>query len=379
MVYRMGGIYIHIPFCRQACRYCDFFFTISTHYQDQFIDSLVKELEIKAKDQKVNRMETLYLGGGTPSLLSGENIRKLLGKVRSSYRFSEDAEITIECNPDDLDTSQLHLFRELGFNRISIGIQSFREEDLSLMRRSHNARQSVKAIEDAASAGFDNITMDLIYGVPGQSPDQWKENIHKAMELPVNHISAYHLTFEPGTVFDHWRKNGRIAPVAEDKSVQMFRLLRKELTGAGFNHYEISNFAKQGWKSRHNQLYWSGKAYLAFGPSAHSYNGKKRYWNFSSLKRYMSSVEEGIIPGEMEELTPRESYHDYLITALRTSNGAAPGIIGDKFGTKVLDHFMKRAEAFLRDGLMMEKEGRMAIEPDSWLLADHIMRELFLE
>ena len=375
----MGGIYIHIPFCRQACRYCDFYFTISTHYQDQFTESLVKELEMRAADPQESRMETLYLGGGTPSLLSGENLRKIMKKVRSSYLFSEDAEITIECNPDDLDTTQLQLFRELGFNRISIGIQSFREEDLSLMRRSHSARQSVRAVEDAASAGFDNITVDLIYGVPGQSPVQWKENILKVLELPVNHISAYHLTFEPGTVFDHWRKKGRIAPVAEDESVQMYRLLREELTGAGFSHYEISNFAKQGWRSRHNQLYWSGEAYLGFGPSAHSFNGNKRYWNVASLKKYMFSLKEGIVPGEMEELTPGERYHDYLITALRTSHGADPGIIADRFGAKVLDHFTKRAGLFLKDGLMIEQGERIAIEPDSWLLADHIMRELFLE
>ncbi len=375
----MGGIYIHIPFCRQACRYCDFYFTISTHYQDQFTESLVKEFEMRAADPQESRMETLYLGGGTPSLLSGENLRKIMKKVRSSYRFSEDAEITIECNPDDLDNSQLQLFRELGFNRISIGIQSFREEDLSLMRRSHNARQSVRAVEDAASAGFDNITVDLIYGIPGQSPVQWKENILKALELPVNHISAYHLTFEPGTVFDHWRKKGRIAPVAEDESVQMYRLLREELTGAGFSHYEISNFAKQGWRSRHNQGYWSGDAYLGFGPSAHSFNGNKRYWNLASLKKYMFALKEGIVPGEMEELTAGERYHDYLITALRTSHGADPGIIGDRFGAKVLDHFMERSGLFLKDGLMIEQGERIAIEPDSWLLADHIMRELFLE
>lgn len=277
----MGGIYIHIPFCRKACRYCDFYFTISTHYQDQFITSLVKELEMRAADQMDRRMETLYLGGGTPSLLSGENLQKLMDKVRSSFLFSEDAEITIEGNPDDLDTSQLQLFRELGFNRISIGIQSFREEDLTLMRRSHSAGQSVRAVEDAASVGFDNITVDLIYGIPGQSLLHWKDNILKTLELPVKHISAYHLTFEPGTVFDHWRKKGRIAPVDEEESVAMFRLLREELTGAGFSHYEISNFAKQGWKSRHNQRYWSGEAYLGFGPSAHSFSRNKRSWNFA--------------------------------------------------------------------------------------------------
>ncbi len=375
----MGGLYIHIPFCRQACRYCDFYFTVSHHDQDQFTESLLKELEMRASEQDKVPLETLYLGGGTPSLLSPVNLERIVDLVRRRYRFADSPEITIECNPDDLGAGQLSILRELGFNRISLGIQSFREEELDLMRRSHNAQQAVSAVHDASSAGFDNITVDLIYGIPGQTADDWLENIKRVLVLPVNHISAYHLTFEPGTVFDHWRKKGRIVPVPEEESVRMYRLLREELTGAGYEHYEISNFAKEGWRSRHNQLYWSGRPYLGFGPSAHSFSGTSRYWNVASLKQYMLCLQEGEAVSEKEELTEKELYHDYLITSLRTCEGADIAVILDRFGEVVRNHFFGKSGHFIRDGLLVEQEGRVAIEPDSWLVADHIMRELFLE
>jgi putative oxygen-independent coproporphyrinogen III oxidase len=376
----MGGLYIHIPFCRQACRYCDFYFTVSHHYQDQFTAALLKELEMRVPDQEEGEpLETLYLGGGTPSLLRPGNLKKIVEMVQRTYGFSKEPEISIECNPDDVGSSQLAMLRELGFNRISLGIQSFRDEDLKLMRRSHNAKQAQQAVHDAAAAGFDNITVDLIYGIPGQTVTHWKENIRKALELPVKHISAYHLTFEPGTVFDHWRKKGRIAPVPEDESVGMYRLLREELTGAGFEHYEISNFALKGWRSRHNQLYWSGRPYLGFGPSAHSFIGSSRHWNVASLKHYMNSLEKGSLLSEKEELTEKERYHDYLITSLRTSEGADLSLIRDRFGESVLKYFTEKSAKFLSDGLLIQKQGRVAIDPDGWLLADHIMRELFLE
>jgi oxygen-independent coproporphyrinogen-3 oxidase len=375
---RVGGIYIHIPFCRQACRYCDFYFTVSTRVQDLFTISLLKEIEIRASGRQEQRVETLYLGGGTPSLLTTSNLHKILDRVKENYRFSEDPEMTIECNPDDLDGSKLGELRGLGFNRISIGIQSFREEDLTLMRRSHNAIQAEKAVQNAASAGFDNITIDLIFGIPGQSTENWRVNILRALELPVNHISAYHLTFEPGTVFDLWRRKGKITPVPEDESVEMYRILREELGRAGFDHYEISNFAKEGFRSRHNQIYWSGDSYTGFGPSAHSFNGTTRHWNASSLKKYVKSLEEGEAAGEKEVLTAKEKYHDYLITSLRTCEGTDPRIIRDRFGASYLNHFQQRADRFLSDGLMVREKERIVIRPESWLLADHIMRELFL-
>lgn len=311
-------------------------------------------------------------------MLSIDNLQKITRQVRDNYDLSEHAEISIECNPDDLNSSQLQALRQLGFNRISMGIQSFREEDLKLMKRSHSARQALCAVEDASSAGFDNITIDLIYGIPSQTPAMWRENILRALELQVNHISAYHLTFEAGTVFDHWRKKGRIAPVAEDESVKMYLLLREELGRAGFEHYEISNFAKKGWRSRHNQLYWSGESYLGFGPSAHSFDGNKRFWNVASLKKYMSSLEEGEKFWEAEELSTKERYHDFLITSLRCSEGADPQIVEDRFGIEVKEFFLEKAARFVDEGQMIKQNNNFAIHPDSWLLGDHIMRELFL-
>lgn len=339
----------------------------------------MKELEIRASEQKNgSSLETLYLGGGTPSLLRTGNLERIVATVKRLYSFSDNPEISIECNPDDLDDSLMAFLRELGFNRISLGIQSFRDEDLLLMRRSHNAEQASQAVHGLAAAGFDNITVDLIYGIPGQDLKAWGENIQKALELPVNHISAYHLTFEPGTVFDHWRKKGRISPVPEEKSVEMYRLLKEKLAGAGYEHYEISNFARKGWRSRHNQLYWSGLPYLGFGPSAHSFSGNYRHWNVASLKQYIKALEEGSPLSEKEELTDTERYHDYLITSLRTSEGADPGIILERFGESVLKHFSSKSSLFISSGRMIERGNRVAIESDSWLLADHIMRELFL-
>jgi oxygen-independent coproporphyrinogen-3 oxidase len=376
----MGGLYIHIPFCKQACRYCDFYFTVSSQYQDPFTEALLKELEQRASEQeKGSRLETLYLGGGTPSILRSGNLERIIATVRSLYSFSDTAEISIECNPDDLDETLISKLRDLGFNRISLGIQSFRDEDLLLMRRSHSAAQASQAVHQLAAAGFDNITVDLIYGIPGQDLKAWGENIQKALELPVNHISAYHLTFEAGTVFDHWRKKGRISPVPEEKSVEMYRLLKAKLAGAGYEHYEISNFARKGWRSRHNQLYWSGQPYLGFGPSAHSFSGSSRHWNVSSLKKYMQALEEGSPVSEKEELTEKECYHDYLITALRTSEGADPAFILERFGESVMKHFNSKSSLFISSGRMIERGNRVAIESDSWLLADHIMRALFLD
>lgn len=373
----MGGLYLHIPFCRQACRYCDFFFSVSLRYVDAYVDSLVREIESGAGDQSGTCLETLYLGGGTPSVLSQAQMEKILTAVHQQYEFKEDAERTIECNPDDLSPSHLKQLRALGFNRISIGIQSFHQRDLELMRRSHNAAQAEQSVRDAASAGFENITMDLIYGIPGQNLQEWEENINKALSLPVSHISAYHLSFEPGTVFDHWRKKERLLPVHEEESIKQYKLLRERLLESEFDHYEISNFALNGKMSQHNMIYWSGKPYLGMGPSAHSYDGQKRSWNVSSLKKYMEGIKARKAVSETENLSPEEKYHDYLITSLRTKWGADPEHMRQQFGDDLLEHFQTKSSTFLNQGSMVYVADRWTIHPDHWLIADHILRELF--
>jgi len=375
----MRGIYIHIPFCRQACRYCDFYFSVSLKYLDPFVDALVEEIRQKGERNAGHSLETLYLGGGTPSLLSGSHLEKILNAIHKYHTFQDNPEWTIECNPDDLNMSTVQNLHLLGFNRLSIGIQSFHERDLEIMRRSHNAAQAEASVRLASSGGFENITMDLIYGIPGQSLNEWEENIEKALSLPVSHLSAYHLTFETGTVFDHWRKKGRLLPVPEELSVDQFRMLRKKLLRAGFDHYELSNFGRGATISKHNMLYWSGAAYLGLGPSAHSYDGEQRSWNISSVKEYIRGIMNGEEVGETEHLTSREKYHDYLITSLRTRRGADLSYMEEAFGPQFRLHFERKAQVFLKNGSMSHAAGRMHIEPEEWLITDHILRALFID
>jgi oxygen-independent coproporphyrinogen-3 oxidase len=374
----MNSIYIHIPFCRQACRYCDFFFSVSLKYLDEFVDKLLVEIGSRSQGSQGSEISSLYFGGGTPSLLSDENLHRILDSVQYHHFIPEDAEVTLECNPDDLNPKKLRNLRDAGVNRISIGIQSFQEKELQLMRRSHHATQAAICVEDAAAAGFKNITVDLIYGIPGQSLREWEENINRTLTLPVTHISAYHLTFEPGTVFDHWRKKGRLVPVEEELSEQMYRILRGLLLTNGFDHYEISNFAKEEMRSRHNLRYWSGAPYIGFGPSAHSFDGANRSWNISSLKGYMEGISKGEVISGSEELTIKERYHDYLITTMRTSTGADPEHILKHFGETIRNHFDRAVEDFTARRIIVESGGRVVIDPEHWLLSDHILRDLFL-
>ena len=375
----MNGIYIHIPFCKQACRYCDFFFTVSLKYMDSFVDALLEEIRQKAVYYKGNPIGSLYLGGGTPSLLSLSQMEKIIHGIHRYFSFRQDGEWTIECNPDDLGKDRIKNLREAGFNRLSIGVQSFFEKDLTLLRRSHNADQAAYTIQQAKKGGFDNISMDLIYGIPGQTLEEWEENLDITLSLPVSHISAYHLTFEPGTVFDHWRKKGKLQPSPEEASVKQYNVLREKLLSSGFEHYELSNFGLGETRSRHNMLYWSGHPYLGLGPSAHSFDGEQRSWNIASLKGYMEGIAKGKEIQEKEELTSKEKYHDYLITSLRTDRGADPRHIEKKFGREFRKHLEDRAQLFLEAGSMTDSSGKLRIEPGQWLITDHILRALFMD
>ena len=375
----MAGLYLHIPFCRQACRYCDFFFSVSLRYVDEYVDCLIKELELRAGDLPSTSFETLYLGGGTPSVLSPKHLQKILNTLKKTYSFQENIEQSIECNPDDLKPEYLQELRGLGFNRLSIGIQSFQEKDLKLMRRSHDTKQAEQGVRDAAEAGFENMTVDLIYGFPGQSMDEWTDNIEQALSLPLSHISAYHLSFEAGTVFDHWRKKGRLLPVFEEESVKQYKLLRERLLDSGYEHYEISNFAREGRRSKHNLMYWSGKPYLGLGPSAHSFDGTRRSWNVSSLPKYLEGIAQGLEIRETENLSLEEKYHDYLITSLRTRWGADPEYIREQFGERFVRFFREKSASFLEKGSMQISENRVVIHPDHWLIADHMLRDLFMD
>jgi len=345
---------------------------------ESFVDALVAEIKQKGKLHASRELETLYLGGGTPSLLSKVQLERILDALHGYHTFKTDPEWTIECNPDNLDENTVSYLQQLGFNRLSIGIQSFHERDLEIMRRSHNAEQAEASISLASAGGFENISIDLIYGVPGQSTEEWKENIEKTLSLPVSHLSAYHLTFEPGTVFDHWRKKGRLLPVPEEDSLIQYGILREKMLSAGFDHYELSNFGRGALVSKHNMLYWSGLAYLGLGPSAHSYDGERRSWNVSSLQSYMDRVSKGEDPGESEHLNTRERYHDYLITSLRTKWGADTTRMEKAFGHTFRRHFEKQAQGFLEQGSMSAEAGTYIINPEHWLLTDQILRTLFM-
>jgi len=346
---------------------------------DELVDRIVDEMEIKEKMCGGGILDTLYLGGGTPSLLRPGHLEKLLNAVHRLFSFRDAPEITMECNPDDLDREYLSYIWNSGINRLSIGIQSFQEMELKLMRRSHSAIQATGSVLKAAEAGFTNITIDLIYGIPGQTEETWEWNVKKALSLPVTHISAYHLTYEPGTVFDHWNKKGRITPVTEELSIEQYRILRRITAENGYDHYEISNFARNGKYSEHNMLYWSGEPYMGIGPSAHSFDGRNRSWNISSVKKYMELIRHGDSFTESEHLTRNDQYHETLITSLRTSRGIDPGYLEKQFGKETLQHFLQKTTSFLESGIMVHNGPHIAIHPDHWFISDYILRELFME
>lgn len=340
--------------------------------------ALGKEILSRAEEPFESTISTIYLGGGTPSVLSVPQLTTILELIKRNYRVEPGAEISIEVNPDDMAPAYLKNLREIGFNRISIGIQSFHEEDLQIMRRPHSASQAKRAVLDAAKAGFENITMDLIYGTPGLSNEKWSENLNIAFDLPIQHLSAYHLTFESGTVFDHWRKKGKIVPVSESVSLSQYSALMDMASKHGFTHYEISNLAKGEYYSKHNMIYWNRNNYQGLGPSAHSYNGLERRWNDKNIKKYIKAADTGNPYFDTERLNPSEQYHDYILTSLRTMWGFDIREIEKSFGEKILLHFKNTSEPYIGSGKLLFEDNFIKMTPESWFISDHIMRDLFL-
>jgi len=374
----MNGIYIHIPFCRKACRYCDFFFTISIKHKEEFLDALKRELLSERRFDSEEAVSSIYIGGGTPSVLTSGELNEILELIYNNYSIASEAEITMEANPDDLNRTYLEEIKKAGINRLSIGIQSFDDASLDLMRRSHDAKKAIEAVRNAAETGIKNLNCDLIYGLPDMTEVQWEKNLEQLFLLPVKHLSAYHLTFEPGTVFDHWRKKGRISVPREEDSIRQYSILRLLAQEKGFEHYEISNFAREESYSRHNLLYWTGGKYLGFGPSAHSYDGISRSWNIPSIDKYIRGVGSGEIL-EREILTEKDCYHDYLITSMRTKWGVDPFYIQSVFSSVIFEWFKKASAPFIKRGDLLEEEGKIKMTGNSWFVADHILRELFID
>ena len=374
----MAGIYLHIPFCKKACHYCDFHFSTSPQYKDQMLKALSQEIDLRKNYLAGETIETIYFGGGTPSLLSADELQILIGAITDLYEVSPTAEITLEANPDDLNPQKVREFRQTLVNRFSIGIQSFFEEDLKWMNRAHTAPEAQSSIKRVQDAGFENITADLIYGYPLLSKPKWEHNIQQLIELNIPHISSYSMTVEPATALSSFIKKGEQKPMDEGQSSAQFLILMEQLTEAGFEHYEISNFAKPGLYSKHNSNYWEGVSYLGIGPSAHSFNGESRQWNVSNNSKYIDQIQLKKIPAEMEMLSTENRINEYIMTSLRTSKGMSLQKITERFGSDYANEVRNGLEPFADKNWINLKEQIVTLTTDGKLFADHIASELFI-
>ncbi len=368
----MAGIYIHIPFCRQACHYCNFHFSTSLLYKEELVKALVAEIGLQKNFTGDDEVETIYFGGGTPSLLDDQELRSILDKIFQEFSVAKDAEITLEANPDDITEEKSDQWIKAGVNRLSIGVQSFFEEDLQWMNRAHNAQQAMDNTQ-LAIGKFPNVTIDLIYGLPGLTNEKWQKNVETAIALNIPHISCYALTIEPKTPLDKMIREHKKENVDPDKQSEQFLLLMEWLEEAGYEHYEISNFAKPGMRSRHNSSYWEGKKYLGIGPSAHSYNGMIRQWNISNNQQYINSIKQGFVPFEKEELTENQKLNEYIMTSLRTMEG----ISLEKIKEPERNHLLEKSKKYLESGLMKMENDHLLLTKEGKLLADGIAAGLF--
>lgn len=375
----MAGIYLHIPFCKKACHYCDFHFSTSPAYKDQMVAALRNELILRKAYLGNELIETIYFGGGTPSVLGADELGMLMHEITDHYEVSPAAEITLEANPDDLSPQKVRELRQTPVNRFSIGIQSFFEEDLKWMNRAHTASEGLSSIKRVQDAGFENITADLIYGYPLLSDEKWKFNIRELIELQIPHISSYSMTVEPATALASFIKKGKQVPMDEAQSARQFEILMDELQSAGFEHYEISNFSKPGRHSRHNSNYWEGVNYLGIGPSAHSFNGDSRQWNIADNMKYLQALEGGKIPFEIEHLTTENRINEYIMTALRTSKGIDLNLVGQRYHSDYSSQLLQNLEPFLDKEWAILSDQKITLTTQGKLFADHIASELFVE
>ena len=368
----MAGIYIHIPFCKQACHYCNFHFSTSLQYKNELIAALLKETEARKEYLQNETVETIYFGGGTPSLLQVEDLRSLIEKIASNYIISENPEVTLEANPDDITEEKLLRWKENGINRLSLGVQSFFEEDLKWMNRAHSAQQAIDNLQ-LAKKYFNNITIDLIYGTPLLSNEKWKLNVETSIDFNIPHLSCYALTVEPKTALYKMIREHKTDDINPDKQSEQFLLLMQWLEDAGYEHYEISNFSKPGFRSQHNSSYWKGKKYLGIGPSAHSFNGTSRQWNISNNNIYIDSISKGIIPFEKEELTATQQLNEYIMTSLRTMEG----LNLKKLDVTTSPKLQAASKRYIDAGLMKEQNDFLVLTKEGKLLADGIAAALF--
>lgn len=368
----MAGIYIHIPFCKQACYYCNFHFSTSMRYKNDLLNALLKETGLRETYLENETVETLYFGGGTPSLLKIEDLRSQIDKITSHYTVSKNAEITIEVNPDDISEEKLIGWKKIGVNRLSIGVQSFFDEDLEWMNRAHDSKQAVSSLQLAVQY-FNNITIDLIYGTPQMTIERWQQNVETAFSFKIPHLSCYALSVEQKTPLFKMIREHRSADVDPEKQSEQFLFLMQWMEKAGYEHYEISNFAKPGFRSRHNSSYWQGKKYLGIGPSAHSFNGTSRQWNIANNTVYIDSINKGSIPFEKEELNATQRLNEYIMTSLRTMEG----LDLDKVDEAVSSKLQATSKKYIDNGLMKLTDGHLILTNEGKFLADGIAAALF--
>lgn len=374
-----AGIYIHIPFCKQACTYCNFHFSTSLKHKEEIISAIITEITLRKQFLEGKTIQSIYFGGGTPSLLTSTELNLILENIAASFTIENDVEITLEANPDDINTQKLIELKTSGINRISLGIQSFYDRDLLMMNRSHNAGQAEKSLQLIKDAGFDNITADLIYGIPDQSNAEWESNIQKLLSFNINHISCYALTVEPKTKLFHLIAKNKMLSPDENHAAEQFEILTALLIADGYEHYEISNFAKNQKYSRHNTSYWSGNWYAGFGPSAHSYNGISRQWNISNNALYVKNINSGMDFFESEHLTKSQQINEFIMVSLRTMWGLDKNQFEKKYGESELKQLMKGAEKYITENYISDTNGYLIITSKGKFVSDGIIAELFSE
>ena len=376
----MPGIYIHVPFCESRCAYCDFYSTTLMRHRSAYVDMVCRELQLRLPELQGAPIETIYLGGGTPSTLTIEELSSILTSIQNfqfSILNSQFTEATLEANPDDLTEEYVQGLRTLPFNRVSIGIQSFHDRTLRLVGRRHTAQEAIEAVHRCQRMRLTNISIDLMYGLPGETLDDWAYSLDQAIALGVPHISAYHLTYEEGTRLWRMKEQGIVSPIDEEQSIRAFELLREKLLAAGYEHYEISNFALPGYHSRHNSSYWQGIPYIGIGPGAHSYDGTDRRWNLSSLTDYIATPEGEDVPHEVEHLTTEERYDERIITELRTARGIDLTSLLADFGDRYHTHCLRCATPYINRGqLVRTDDNHLRLTPESIFISDAVMRDL---
>ena len=372
----MAGIYLHIPFCKRRCIYCDFFSTTQSERKAEYVRTLCNELERRKEYLDGENIETIYWGGGTPSQLDKEDFENIFSYIYKNYSISNHPEITLEANPDDLTPEYIAMLRTLPFNRLSMGIQTFNESILKLLQRRHTARQAIEAFQNCRAAGFQNISIDLMYGLPGETLPTWQEDLDQALSLHPEHISAYHLIYEEDTALWKLREQHKVEEADEDLSVSLFSTLIDRLTSGGYDHYEISNFSLPGLHSRHNSSYWTEKKYLGCGPSAHSYNGISRQWNVASLDKYMEGISTGIPVFEIEELDLYTRYNDFVITRIRTEWGMPLPKLRNEFGEKLYGYCLRMAVPHLKQGTLELVNNVLKLTRKGIFISDGIMSDM---